>query len=151
MRTWLGVAAATTTALVSSSLAGADDLAIGVPMCEATLELESYETGETCWVDAPPRGSRATAVYPCRGGKTRFTYGRHAFRGKVKKNRLDAKATTTFEWQDGCTWQGDHAITGSLASGDLVYDYREHVIKSDGSCMPPCVARGRVVVVHEEE
>lgn len=147
------MAALAAATLLASGLGAEDEaaaaMARGEPMCEVTLELSDYETGESCWVDAPARGARAKATFPCKGGKTSFTFGRHAFKGRVKDDAIDARAKTTFEWQDGCTWQGDHAITGTIDSGALVYDYSEHVTKSDGSCESPCVARGKVTIVDD--
>lgn len=52
---------------------------------------------------------------------------------------------------DGCTWQADEALTGTLRESDcqlsLAYDYREFVAVSDGFCNGACDYPGSTSVV----
>ena len=128
---------------------GASDLSAQRPMCPLGLTLSSIDKTSTCFVDAPRRGSQTTTTYPCEGGGLSFKLGRHVFHGSVDNGSITARATSTFRFEDDCTWISEQAISGSLADGRLAYHYTERPDDGQSGCASSCRATGSVNVDYD--
>ncbi len=114
--------------------------------CSATLTVGTVTRTPGCWVDEKVSNRSAALSYACGGGAATAPFG-VPFEGTVGADgKVDLAATTTFRWDDGCTWQSHQRITGQLGAGTLTYGYREAPIRGS-RCMPShCVAEAKVSV-----
>ena len=145
VRRWIQGSLGVLIAGLAALATGSADAALVEKRCPVSLEVTSVATGGGCWIDAPPKGATASAAFLCGGGPIAFTLGKHGFSGTVEGGMLNATATSTFEFSDGCSWVTTQRVSGSLASGKLAYGYSERVAKGRG-CASACTASGIVAV-----
>jgi len=112
--------------------------------CTATLSAASVLRTPGCWVDEKVSNRSAVLSYPCGGGTATAGFAA-PFSGIVTaEGQVDIGTTTTFSWDDGCTWKSEQRITGKLSSGTLSYTYREAPVKGARCSSSHCVANAKV-------
>ena len=140
----------------STSAPDATPVTPGAP--DASLPL-CYEPSEQATSNANSNGGEGCITWPSiddldsdltitRSGTTiSMDFGSGiVFNGTVVNGVVEVIYTRQFpdpdNDADGCTWQADEALTGTLSESDcsldLDYDYREFIAVSDGSCNIAC-------------
>ncbi len=115
-------------------------------MCEVTLTVGDIHRGG-CWVDAPFEGSQHRLTFPCiSGGTVRFDFDHVEFYGETRGCAIELRASTFFEWSDGCLWETGQEITGDLSWATLDYHYLEWPVEGQVGCARACEAEGVIWV-----
>jgi hypothetical protein len=100
-------------------------------------------------VDFPVEpGSFGGIQYPCGGGPVTAQLGSVSFTGSVQDGVVSLGGTEIIgrdRSPDGCVWETEHHITGSVGSGKLAYDYSEIFIEGV-QCWFPCTETGTVEI-----
>lgn len=113
-------------------------------MCTAQLVVAQTDRSAGCFIDERVTGSPGTLQFPCDGGTARASFRNGTFTGTVGADGAVSLAlTTSFRFSDGCRWQSEQRIEGSLSGGQFRYAERP---VSGRSCAPPCSASGTVEV-----
>jgi hypothetical protein len=114
--------------------------------CSPTLLVTGSEPSNPGCIDFPVEaGSTGVIQYPCEGGPVTATLGAIEFTGSVQDGVVSLFGTAQLIGPDGCLWQTDHFIDGTIASGTVQYFYDEILLTEppDG-CWSPCTETGTV-------
>lgn len=114
--------------------------------CSPTLLVTGSVPSSPNCVDFPVEaGSTGTINYPCEGGPVSATLGGIAFSGTVTNGDVSLHGVVQFVGPDGCDWQADHYIQGSIPGGTVQYFYDETLLTMpQGDCWFPCTETGTV-------
>lgn len=113
-------------------------------MCTAQLVVAQTDRNAGCFIDERVTGAPGTLQFPCDGGPARASFRNGTFTGSVSADGVvSLSLTTSFRFSDGCRWQSEQRIEGSLSGGQFRYAERP---VSGRSCAPPCAASGTVEV-----
>jgi hypothetical protein len=113
--------------------------------CTLTLTAGAVtKSTETCWVDEVVTAAPGVLTYPCAGGPATATFGDKSFFGVVDGDRVELCTRTEFDWEDGCHWQSAQHISGSIASGELRYEYSEAPDAEQADCASACTAEAEL-------
>jgi hypothetical protein len=117
--------------------------------CSPTLLVTGSVPSSPSCVDFPvAASSTGTIQYPCGGGPVTATLGSVTFSGSVRDGVVTLGGVEIIgrdRSPDGCVWQTNHAITGSVSSGALSYSYTEMFVEGE-SCWSPCTETGTVAI-----
>jgi hypothetical protein len=114
--------------------------------CGAMLAAPAVTVTPGCWVDDKVSNRTAALTYPCGGGPASAPFGVD-FVGTIDaEGRVDLAATTSFGWGDGCQWQSEQRIRGTLSEGSLAYSYKEKPVSGKHCAPAHCVASAKVAV-----
>jgi hypothetical protein len=110
--------------------------------CKLTVTIDKFDVSSmACWVDAPFMvGDKGQLSFACGAGPAKLEFPKGAFSGTSSKCGLMLTRTTQFKYVDGCTWQSDQSISGSL-DGKLQFKYTEKPIMGS-PCASPCTVDG---------
>ena len=117
--------------------------------CQPTLLVTGSTPSDPGCIDFPVEaGSMGTLQYPCGGGAVTATLGSIQFTGSVQNGNVSLDGTAQVMGPDGCLWQTDHHIGGSIPAGTLTYSYSEHVVPQGPPkpCWSPCTEIGDVKI-----
>ncbi|MCA9625479.1 MAG: putative metal-binding motif-containing protein, partial [Myxococcales bacterium] len=116
--------------------------------CMPTLLVTGSTPSNPNCVDFPVEaGSTGTITYPCQGGPVSATLGSVTFSGSVTNGNVSLSGTVQFVGPDGCFWQADHFINGSIPAGTVQYFYQETLLTTPpGNCWSPCTETGTVKI-----
>jgi hypothetical protein len=116
--------------------------------CSTTLVAGSITANDPdCYVDIQVMSGQTGALnYACSGGGALASFGGNSFTGSYIDGNVDICFGTVFPWEDGCTWESAQTITGSLASGQLEFNYVEQPEPGQVGCYTPCTASGVITV-----
>ncbi|MFO0549493.1 MAG: MopE-related protein [Polyangiaceae bacterium] len=114
--------------------------------CAPTLIVTGSTPSSPSCIDFPvEKGSTGTINYPCGGGMVTATLGSVSFSGSVVDGNVSLQGTVQFQGPDGCFWQADHFISGSIPAGTVQYFYQETLLTQPGfNCWSPCTETGVV-------
>lgn len=113
-------------------------------MCTAQLVVAQTQHNPGCFIDERVTGAPGTLQYACDGGAATATFRNGTFSGTVSADgALSLSLTTRFRFSDGCRWQSEQRIEGSLSGGQFRYAERP---VSGAHCAPSCAASGTVEV-----
>ncbi|MFO0759710.1 MAG: MopE-related protein [Byssovorax sp.] len=117
--------------------------------CKPTLVVTGSTPSSPNCVDEPvTMGSDGVIEFPCQGGPVSAKLGEIEFTGFAKDGQVSLTGVAMVIGPDGCLWEDDHFIEGSLSSGELSYSYAETMIDPMGqpSCWSPCTETGTVEI-----
>lgn len=116
--------------------------------CSPTLLVTGSTPSSPSCVDFPVEaGSTGVINYPCGGGPVTATLGSITFSGSVSGGEVFLQGTVQIIGPDGCLWQNDHFITGSIPGGTVEYFYQETLLTMPGfDCWSPCTEVGVVEI-----
>lgn len=116
--------------------------------CSPSLLVTGSTPSSPNCIDFPVvKGSTGKIDYPCTGGPVSANIGSILFSGTAQNNQVNLTGTARDVGPDGCVWEFNHRIQGSLPSGQLTYSYSERVVESNGRrCWQPCTEVGTVEV-----
>jgi hypothetical protein len=116
--------------------------------CQPTLLVTGSTPSSPDCIDFPvEEGSTGGIQYPCGGGPVSATLGSIPFSGSVANGFVSLSGTVVITGPDGCLWQTNHFIDGSISSGSLTYFYEEILLSPNpGNCWQPCTETGVVEV-----
>jgi hypothetical protein len=119
--------------------------------CSPTLLVTGSTPSSPGCVDFPVEaGSTGIINYPCAGGMVTATLGSITFSGTVENGIVSLFGTVQFVGPDGCFWQADHFIDGSIPAGTVQYFYSETLLTMpQGDCWSPCTEVGTVEISWE--
>jgi hypothetical protein len=114
--------------------------------CSPTLLVTGSVPSSPQCIDFPVEaGSTGVINYPCEGGMVSATLGSITFTGSVTNGNVSLFGTVQFTGPDGCLWQADHFIEGSIPAGTVSYFYSETLLTMpQGDCWSPCTETGTV-------
>lgn len=114
--------------------------------CSPTLFVVSSEPSSPGCIDFEvDEESQGTINYPCGGGPVTANLDSIDFTGSVTDGQVFLSATVQVIGPDGCLWQNDHTISGSIPAGTVSYFYQETLLTSPGfNCWSPCTETGVV-------
>ena len=114
--------------------------------CKPALLVTGSTPSNINCVDFPvEKGATGVIQYPCSGGNVSAKLGSLSFSGNVVGGVVTLSATGSYLGPDGCTWQTQHSITGTLPDGVLTYFYSEAPI-AGMNCWFACTETGTVQV-----
>jgi hypothetical protein len=93
-----------------------------------------------CTVDVPDEGSQA--VLECEGNRVVLRFDTKAYEGTVTRGELALALVSTYDFTDGCQWQGSARVAGSPRTG-LELAYEEMPIRG-AECSQACTAKARI-------
>lgn len=127
---------------------GTVDADCDVGDCSPSLLVTGSTPSSPNCVDFPVEaGSTGTINYPCTGGEVSATLGQIEFTGSVTNGQVSLMGTEIIIGPDGCQWQNDHFITGSIPDGTLEYFYQETLLTMPPfGCWNPCTEVGTVEI-----
>jgi hypothetical protein len=114
--------------------------------CTATLVASAVTATPGCWVDEKVGNQTTTLTYTCGGGPAVAPFSVDFVGTVAADGRVELAATTNFHWDDGCQWQSDQRIRGSLSAGTLTYAYKEKPTSGTRCAPAHCVASAKVAV-----
>jgi hypothetical protein len=117
--------------------------------CKPTLIVTGSVPSNPNCIDFPVMaGSTGTIEYPCGGGSVTANLGMIQFSGSVTNGVVSLDGVGMMVGPDGCTWQFNHHIGGTIPSGQLDYSYSEMPIFTPPgtTCWMPCTESGTVKV-----
>lgn len=117
--------------------------------CSPTLLVTGSTPSNPNCVDFPVMaGSTGAINYPCEGGMVTANLDNITFTGTVTaQGDVNLTGTVLFIGPDGCDWQADHSITGSIPGGTVQYFYNETLLTTpQGNCWFPCTEIGTVAI-----
>lgn len=121
------------------------DCAIGD--CQPGLLVTGSTPSNPACIDFPVEaGSTGAIQYPCAGGPVSAVLGGIPFTGSVTNGQVLLTGTAQMIGPDGCLWQFDHTIEGTISSGQLFYFYEETLLSPPPGCWFPCTETGTVQV-----
>ncbi len=131
---------------VDDNCNGTIDADCDVGGCSPTLLVTGSVPSDPGCVDLPVEaGSTGVINYPCEGGPVSATLGGIEFTGTVMNGQVFLSGTVQVIGPDGCLWQLDHFITGSIPAGTVEYSYQETLLTSPpNDCWFPCTETGTV-------
>jgi hypothetical protein len=116
------------------------------------------KTSPSCYLDEHVSDGPGLLHYPCSGdGPAEAVFGEHHYMGHVSHGQLELSLSTELDWDDGCRWGTQAAISGTVATGTggagasnaptvLSWDYLDRVIRGS-DCSGVCRARTSIRVV----
>jgi hypothetical protein len=106
--------------------------------CKVKVTIGSFVLSNMlCTVDAPFQvGDTGDLTFACDKGPAKLVFAKGEFTGTSDMCVLHLTRTTQFPFQDGCTWQSDQKMDGTLGM-KLKYTYSEKPI-SGQFCSMPC-------------
>ncbi len=131
---------------VDDNCNGEIDSDCDVGSCSPTLLVTGSVPSSPGCVDFPVEaGSTGVINYPCEGGMVTATLGSISFSGSVTNGTVSLFGTAQFVGPDGCLWQADHFIDGSIPAGTISYFYQETLLTQPPfGCWSPCTETGTV-------
>lgn len=97
-------------------------------LCNVTLVPGKIRTREACFLDERISHGPASLALPCDGadGLAEVSFEEQRFTGSVKDGVLVLDTHAELDWNvDGCHWENDQHIEGTVASGKLSWTYKE--------------------------
>jgi hypothetical protein len=117
--------------------------------CGPTLLVTGSVPSSSGCVDFPVMaGSIGLIQYPCAGGQVTAELGTVPFTGSVEGGFVSLSGTAIIPADlspDGCVWQTNHQISGTVSSGELSYSYSEMWVEGV-NCWYPCTETGTVQI-----
>jgi hypothetical protein len=117
--------------------------------CQPTLIVTGSMPSSPSCIDFPVEaGSTGMIEYPCGGGMVTAQLGSVSFSGSVTNGFVSLDGVVIIppsQSPDGCTWQTNHHIQGTISSGVINYSYSEMHI-SGNNCWNPCTEVGTVQI-----
>lgn len=107
-------------------------------LCRTAVSVDSFSvSSEECWVDSPlAAGDDGQLQFSCGAGPADLVFPNGRFVGSSNNCSINLTLTTQFAFGDGCTWQSQQTISGSMEE-TLSYTYSEAPIAGVG-CASPC-------------
>jgi len=137
----------TTTPLVGDDARGPASTASPLPgdgTCAFDLAIVSVDAAGDCPVEgALTPGVHGTLTATCSGGSARASFdGGHVVEGTIDgQGDIELRADVTLAGADACDWHGIEVLTGTTASGHLLYTDRTYSAAED-TCVGSCAVSG---------
>jgi hypothetical protein len=97
-------------------------------VCNVRLVAGKIRTRESCFLDERISRGPATLTVPCEGadGPAEVAFEEQRFVGQVKDGVVSLDTHAELDWNvDGCHWENDQHIEGTVGAGTLRWTYTE--------------------------